>query len=270
MRFMVIVKADKNTEAGALPDERMLAAMGKFNEELVNAGVMLAGEGLHPSAKGARVTFSGTRRSVINGPFTDTRGLVAGFWLWQVKSLDEAIEWVKRCPNPTGEESEIEIRQVFEADDFGAEFTPELREQEQRQRAQMAASQMDSGMIGNTNAVANIAVKDIDVARKFYAGTLGLKQVGAEGEEVIVFRSGHSTFNVYRSEYAGSNKATAVTWAVGFDLENLVRELKAKGVSFEHYDMPGMTRDDAIHVAGDMKVAWFKDPDGNILNLVNR
>jgi len=136
MRFMVLVKADKATEAGALPDEKLLTEMGKFNEELVKAGVMLAGEGLHPSAKGARVRFSGAKRTVIDGPFTETKELVAGFWLWQVRSLAEAIEWVKRCPNPTGGESEIEIRQVFEAEDFGAEFTPELRAQEERLRAQ--------------------------------------------------------------------------------------------------------------------------------------
>ena len=133
---MVLVKADKATEAGALPDEKLLTEMGKFNEELVKAGVMLAGEGLHPSAKGARVRFSGAKRTVIDGPFTETKELVAGFWLWQVRSLAEAIEWVKRCPNPTGGESEIEIRQVFEAEDFGAEFTPELRAQEERLRAQ--------------------------------------------------------------------------------------------------------------------------------------
>jgi hypothetical protein len=135
MRFMVLVKADKNSEAGILPDEKLLTEMGKFNEELVKAGVMLAGEGLHPSSKGARVRFSGDKRTVIDGPFTEAKELVAGFWLWQVKSKEEAIEWVKRCPNPTGAEGEIEIRQVFEAADFGAEFTPELREQEERQRA---------------------------------------------------------------------------------------------------------------------------------------
>ena len=135
MRFMVIIKADKNTEAGVMPSEQLLAEMGKYNEELVKAGVMLAGEGLHPSSKGARVKFSGTKRSVIDGPFAETKELIAGFWLWQVRSKEEAIEWVKRCPNPTGAESEIEIRQVFEADDFGAEFTPELREQEERLRA---------------------------------------------------------------------------------------------------------------------------------------
>jgi hypothetical protein len=139
MRFMVLVKADKNTEAGALPDEKLLADMGKFNEELAKAGVLLAGEGLHPSSKGARVRFSGAQRTVIDGPFAETKELVAGFWLWKVNSKEEAIEWVKRCPNPTGAEAEIEIRQVFEADDFGPAFTPELREQEARLRAQAEA-----------------------------------------------------------------------------------------------------------------------------------
>ena len=138
MRFMVIVKADKNSEAGGMPSEELLAAMGKYNEELVNAGVMLAGEGLHPSSKGARVRFSGSNRTVIDGPFTETKELIAGFWIFQVKSLEEAIDWVKRCPNPLEGESEIEIRQVFEAEDFGAEFTPELREQEDRIRAKAA------------------------------------------------------------------------------------------------------------------------------------
>ncbi len=138
MRFMVIVKADKNSEAGALPDEKLLADMGKYNEELVKAGVMLAGEGLHPSSKGARVRFSGSKRTVMDGPFAETKELIAGYWLFQVKSKEEAIEWVKRAPNPfPGTESEIEIRQVFEAEDFGAEFTPELREQEERLRAQV-------------------------------------------------------------------------------------------------------------------------------------
>ena len=137
MRFMVIVKATKDSEAGALPDQKILAEMGKFNEELVKAGIMLAGEGLQPSSKGARVRFSGSKRTVIDGPFTESKELIAGFWLWQVKSLEEAIEWVKRCPNPHPGESEIEIRQVFEAADFGAEFTPELREQEERLRAQI-------------------------------------------------------------------------------------------------------------------------------------
>jgi hypothetical protein len=133
MRFMVIVKADKNSEAGILPDEKLLAEMGKFNEELVKAGVMLAGEGLHPSSKGARVRFSGSKRTVIDGPFAETKELIAGFWLIQVKSKEEAIEWVKKIPNPMpGTESEIEIRQVFEAEDFGEAYTPEIREQEER------------------------------------------------------------------------------------------------------------------------------------------
>jgi hypothetical protein len=129
---MIIVKATKDSEAGVMPDEKLLTEMGNYNEELVRAGVMLAGEGLHPSSKGARVRFSGAQRTVIDGPFAETKELIAGFWLWQVKSLEEAIEWVKRCPNPMPGESEIEIRQVFEAEDFGEEFTPELREQEKR------------------------------------------------------------------------------------------------------------------------------------------
>ena len=141
MRFMVMVKATAESEAGVMPSEELLAAMGKYNDELVKAGVMLAGEGLHPSSKGVRVKFSGKERTVVDGPFAETKELVAGFWLFEVKALEEAIEWVKRCPNPMNEESEIEIRQVFEADDFGAEFTPELREQEERQRAQIAANQ---------------------------------------------------------------------------------------------------------------------------------
>jgi hypothetical protein len=140
MRFMVIVKADKNSEAGVMPDEKLLAEMGKYNEELAKAGVMLAGEGLHPSSKGVRVRFSGSKRTVIDGPFAETKELVAGFWLIQAKSLDEAIEWVKRAPNPSlGGDAEVEIRQVFEAEDFGPEFTPELREQEERVRRQVAA-----------------------------------------------------------------------------------------------------------------------------------
>jgi len=139
MRFMVMVKATKDSEAGVMPSEQLLAEMGKFNEELVKAGIMLAGEGLHPSSKGARVRFSGKQRTVIDGPFAETKELVAGYWLWQVKSLAEAIEWVKRCPNPMPGESEIEIRQVFEAEDFGAEFTPELREQEERLREEIAS-----------------------------------------------------------------------------------------------------------------------------------
>jgi hypothetical protein len=139
MRFMIIIKANKDTEAGVMPSEQLLTDMGKFNEELVKAGVMLAGEGLQPSSKGARVKFSGTNRTVIDGPFTETKELVAGFWIWQVKSKEEALEWVKRCPNPTGDEAEIEIRQIFEAEDFGAEFTPKLQEQETRLRARIAA-----------------------------------------------------------------------------------------------------------------------------------
>lgn len=139
MRFMVIVKADKDSEAGVMPTEQMLADMGNFNDELVKAGVMLAGEGLHPSSKGVRIRFSGSNRTVIDGPFAETKELIAGFWLIQVKSLDEAIEWMKRAP--MGGDTELEIRQVFEADDFGAEFTPELRAQEERQRAQMEAAQ---------------------------------------------------------------------------------------------------------------------------------
>ena len=138
MRFMVMVKATKDSEANVMPDEKLLAAMGNYNDELVKAGVMLAGEGLHPSSKGARVRFSGDKRTVIDGPFSETKELVAGFWILQVKSKAEVIEWVKRCPNPMPGESEIEIRQIFEAEDFGAEFTPELRAQEDRQREQMA------------------------------------------------------------------------------------------------------------------------------------
>ncbi|MBT2116073.1 YciI family protein [Dyella sp. LX-66] len=139
MRFMLIVHATKESEAGVMPSEELLTAMGKYNEELVKAGIMLAGEGLHPSSRGARVRFSGSKRTVIDGPFAETKELIAGFWLIQVKSLEEAIEWVKRCPNPMNEESDIEIRQVFEAEDFGAEFTPELRAQEERLRAEVAA-----------------------------------------------------------------------------------------------------------------------------------
>lgn len=140
MRFMILIKADKNTEAGVMPSEQLLTEMGNFNEELVKAGIMVAGEGLHPTSKGARVKFSGEQRIVTDGPFTEAKELIAGFWLWEVDSKEEAIEWVKRCPNPLDGESEIEIRQVFEAEDFGPEFTPELREQEDQLRAQMAAN----------------------------------------------------------------------------------------------------------------------------------
>ena len=138
MRFMVIVKANKMSESGALPDEQLLTAMGKYNEELAKAGVLLAGEGLHPSSKGARIRFSGTKRTVIDGPFSEAKELIAGYWLFQVKSKEEAIEWVKRSPNPFPGDSEIEIRQVFEATDFGAAMTPELKEQEERLRAEAA------------------------------------------------------------------------------------------------------------------------------------
>ena len=138
MRCIVMVRATKDSESGVMPRKELIEAMGKFNEELVKAGVMLAGEGLKPSSKGKRVHFSGAKRSVIDGPFTEAKELIAGFWLWQVRSMEEAVEWVKRCPNPFEGESEIEIRQVFEPEDFGAEFTPELREQEERQRKQMA------------------------------------------------------------------------------------------------------------------------------------
>jgi hypothetical protein len=139
MRFMVMVKATADSETGVLPTEQQLTEMGRFNEELVKAGVMQAGEGLHPSSKGARVLFSGKDRRVVDGPFTETKELVAGFWIWKCASLKEAIEWVKRCPNPMPTDSEIEIRRIYEAEDFGAEFTPELREQEERLRTQVEA-----------------------------------------------------------------------------------------------------------------------------------
>jgi hypothetical protein len=147
MRFMIIVKATQDSEAGVLPDKKLLSEMGKFNEELIKAGVMLAGEGLQASSKGARVKFSGNKRTVVDGPFAETKELIAGYWIWQVRSKEEAIEWVKRCPNPAidGKEGEIEIRQVFEAEDFGAEFTPELREQEERHRAQAAQTGRNPG-----------------------------------------------------------------------------------------------------------------------------
>ncbi|MFC5741755.1 YciI family protein [Dyella tabacisoli] len=139
MRFIVMIKANKDSEAGVLPSEQLLTDMGKYNEELVKAGVLLAAEGLHPSSKGARVHFSGNKRTVVDGPFTESKELIAGFWLIQVKSMEEAIEWVKRCPNPLEGEAEIEIRQVYEAEEFGTELTPELREREERLRAQMNA-----------------------------------------------------------------------------------------------------------------------------------
>lgn len=141
MRVMVIVKASKDSEAGVMPREEMLSEMGKFNEELVKAGVMLAGDGLHPSSRGKRVRFSGTKRTVIDGPFAETKELIAGFWIWQVKSMDEALAWAKRCPNPMNEDSDLEIRPIFEAEDFGAEYTPELRERDDRLRQQIEAQQ---------------------------------------------------------------------------------------------------------------------------------
>jgi hypothetical protein len=137
MRVMVIVKANRETEAGVMPSEQLLREMGNYNEELVKAGIMLGGEGLHPTSKGARIVFSGKSRSVIDGPFAETKEQIAGYWLWRVKSMQEAIEWAKRCPNPTGEESVLEIRPVFEAEEFGEEFTPELREQEERLRTRI-------------------------------------------------------------------------------------------------------------------------------------
>jgi hypothetical protein len=141
MRFMILIKASNDSEAGVLPSEQLLTEMGQFNEELVKAGVMLAGEGLQPSSKGARVKFAGAKRTVVDGPFAETKELIAGYWLWQVRSMDEAIAWVKRIPNPTGQEGEVEIRQVFEADDFGANLTPEARKREERLRSQVAARQ---------------------------------------------------------------------------------------------------------------------------------
>ena len=137
MRVMVMVKASKSSEAGLMPDQKLLTEMGQFNEELVNAGIMVAGEGLHPTSRGKRVRFSGSNRTVVDGPFAETKELIAGYWIWKVKSMQEAVEWVKRCPNPHNEDSEIEIRQIFEAEDFGAEFTPELQAQERRLREQM-------------------------------------------------------------------------------------------------------------------------------------
>jgi len=141
MKFMIIMKANKDTEAGVMPSEQALTQMGNFNEELVNAGIMLAGEGLHPSSKGARVKFSGGKPAVTDGPFSETKELIAGFWMWEVKSKEEAVEWAKRIPNPDGTDFEVEIRQVFAAEDFGAEFTPEAREQEERLRERIASKQ---------------------------------------------------------------------------------------------------------------------------------
>jgi len=179
MRFMVMIKANADTEAGALPSEQLLAEMGRFNEELVKAGVMLAGEGLHASSKGARVTFSGKKRTVVDGPFAESKELIAGYWIWQVRSKEEAIEWVKRCPNPLDGESQIEIRQLFEAEDFGDEFTPELREQEDRLRAQMA-SQAAAGakpkvepVPAPNGATPYLVIRDAADAIAYYQRTFG-------------------------------------------------------------------------------------------------
>ena len=139
MRVMVLIKANAETEAGVMPSEQLFAEMGAYNEELVKAGIMLGGEGLHPTSKARRIRFHGSTRTVVDGPFAETKELIAGYWLWQVQSMDEAVEWAKRCPNPTGADGEIEIRPIFEAEDFGAEFTPELRAQEERLRAQIAS-----------------------------------------------------------------------------------------------------------------------------------
>jgi uncharacterized glyoxalase superfamily protein PhnB len=182
MRFMILIKADKNSEAGVMPDTRLLEAMGQFNEELVKAGVMQAGEGLQPSSKGARVRFQGHERSVVNGPFAGDKGLVAGFWIWKLNSLDEAIAWVKRCPNPTGESSEIEIRQVFEAEDFGAEFTPELREQEDRLRAQIESTQAKPTAAVNpvppaTGSTPYLVIKNAKDAIAWYQKVFGAQVV---------------------------------------------------------------------------------------------
>jgi uncharacterized glyoxalase superfamily protein PhnB len=178
MRFMVMIKANRDTEAGVMPSEQLLAEMGRFNEELVKAGVMQGGEGLQPSSKGARVRFSGKERQVIDGPFTETKELVAGFWIWKLNSLQEAIEWAKRCPNPTGEAGEIEIRQIFEAEDFGAEFTPELREQEEKLRAQIEAQAKGVNPVPQPNgATPYLVVKGAADAIAFYERVFGAQVV---------------------------------------------------------------------------------------------
>ncbi len=176
MRFMVLIKADKNSEAGQMPSEQLLTEMGNFNEALVQAGVLLSGEGLHPSSKGARVRFSGTERSVIDGPFAETKELVAGFWIWQVKSREEAIEWAKRCPTPMGENSEIELRQIFEAEDFGAEYTPELRAQEDRLRAELAAPKIEP-VPESRGAIPYLVIRGAADAIGFYQQVLGASVV---------------------------------------------------------------------------------------------
>src|SRR5688572_342810 len=179
MRFMVIVKSSPETEAGVMPSTELLTAMGNYNEQLVKAGIMRGGDGLHPSSKGARVRFSGTQRSVVDGPFAETKELIAGFWLWETKSLAEAIEWAKKCPNPTGEESELEIRQIFDAADFGEAFTPELREQEDRIRAQAEAQSVHGGAQAGAQAApgkmifVNLPVRDLAASAEFYTAIGG-------------------------------------------------------------------------------------------------
>lgn len=180
MRFMVIVKADKSTEAGVMPSEQLLREMGDYNEQLVKAGVMLAGEGLHPSKKGARVVFSGKRREVLDGPFAETKELIAGYWIWQCKDLAEALEWARKCPNPTGEESVLEIRQIFEAEDFGAEFTPELRAQEERLLAEakkLDEARKSGGKVNpvpaSTGATPYLVVKGANDAIAYYQRIFG-------------------------------------------------------------------------------------------------
>jgi uncharacterized glyoxalase superfamily protein PhnB len=176
MRFMVLIKSNADTEAGIMPSERMLTEMGQFNEELVKAGVMLSGEGLQPSSKGARVRLSGKQRTVVDGPFAETKELVAGFWLWQVKSREEAIEWARRCPNPTGEAGEIEIRQVFETEDFGAELTPELRAQEDRLRNELAVRTVDP-VPPSQGAIPYLVIRDAAAAIGFYERVFGASVV---------------------------------------------------------------------------------------------
>ena len=174
MRVMVLVKASRASEAGEMPSEKLLTAMGNYNDELVKAGIMQAGDGLHPTSKAKRVRFSGEKRTVIDGPFAETKELLAGYWMWQVKSMDEAVEWLKRCPNPQNEETEVEIRPVFEAEDFGAELTPELLEQQQRQRVaieQTEGAQKKSGQFDTsnpTNIFVNLPVKDLNRAVAFF------------------------------------------------------------------------------------------------------
>ena len=177
MKFAILVKATADSEAGVMPTHELLAAMGAYNEELVKAGIMQAGEGLQPSSKGARVRFSGQERTVVDGPFAETKELVAGFWIWTVKSREEAIEWVKRCPNPMLTDSEIEIRQIFEAEDFGAEFTPELREQEEKLRAQLDGKATVQAVPPVRGATPYLTIKDANAAIAFYKKIFGAQEV---------------------------------------------------------------------------------------------